>query len=297
MFLYWWLSEETGEVIDLSIKYHLVPRHKRVGFVNIGKMNAIMRTFPDGTVNLKVMPCPYLLGTEKDECSSSGVHSLDEQASWKRISCYKSKQLIFDLAKSNYWDYFVTLTYSPQKVDRYDYEQVYRKTRSFFRYLQRIGGCSWLLVPELHKDGAIHVHGLVSGPIPLLDSGHKDRAHRTVYNAVGYHLGFTMFTRVSDQSRVSSYMTKYVTKEMLSAVPPGRRRFWSSRGLMKPKMEKLYVPGQNVEQILENMRFTKIVNDVFGNQIIVCEGENVKGLISSLSENILEIDYDEEDKL
>ena len=37
------------------------------------------------------------------------------------VSMKRAKQKIYDLSRANEWEYFVTLTFDPNKVHRYDY--------------------------------------------------------------------------------------------------------------------------------------------------------------------------------
>lgn len=285
-----WVNPLTGELIDMNSLVHKKVGVKK-GLLNVLESNTICRVYPDGTVQFRILPLSYFSGMEQTD-KAQGTPDGQNADMYKRISCYKSKQLMFDIARSNSWDCFCTLTYDPQCLDRYDYNQIYDKTQTFIRYLRR-HDCQYLLIPELHKDGAVHVHGLISGPLPCVFSGHYDDAKRPIYNASGYHLGWSNLTRVADQARVSSYMTKYVTKELLAAVPFGRRRFWATRGLLRPKLKKLYIPRENVELLLSDMQFVRSTTDVFGNEIILAEAKNVKDIIWDLADSMQDVSFDE----
>lgn len=76
-----------------------------------------------------------------------------------------------DLALSNDWKYFVTFTLDRQKIDRYDAKAVTRKLNQWLDNRVRRKGLRYLIVPELHKDGALHYHGLVNDCLPVEDSG------------------------------------------------------------------------------------------------------------------------------
>lgn len=286
----YWVDSSSGELIDMN-SIVLKKQGSKKALLDVSMSNTICRIFPDGTVQFRILPLEYFSGMETLD-KPQGEPDSDNADTFKRISCYKSKQLMFDIARSNDWNYFVTLTYDPDCVDRYDYNEVYLKTKSFMRYLTR-HGCHYLLIPELHKDGAIHVHGLIRGPLPVQFSGHYDKQKRPVYNAVGYRLGWSHLTKVDNQARVSTYMTKYVTKELLSAVPFGRRRFWATRGLLRPEMRKLYISPQDVQSLICSMEFNKVTVDVFGNEIILAETKNVNDFVWDLAQNVQEISVDD----
>jgi len=147
----------------------------------------------------------------------------------------RTKNMIYYLARSNIWTHFVTLTFSPAFVDRYDYDACAKKLKNWLDVLRRSCGVDlkYLLVPELHKDGAIHFHGLFSGlpELQLVDSGHTYNG-RKVYNWQTYKWGWSTVTVIDDSNKASGYLTKYVTKDLL-AVSEGRKRYWASRNLDK----------------------------------------------------------------
>lgn len=76
----------------------------------------------------------------------------------------------------------------------------------------------------------------------LKETKKKTSNGQTVYNAAGYYSGWTEFVKIDElfgqddfdeqYKRVSSYLTKYVTKDM--PVIYGKRRFLVSEGLTRP---------------------------------------------------------------
>lgn len=89
-------------------------------------------------------------------------------------SISRTKSLVRQYARCNDWDYFVTLTISPENWDRFDLKEFYK---SFGKYLnnknnRRKDGekLVYMLIPEQHKNGAWHFHGLMKG-IPKEDMG------------------------------------------------------------------------------------------------------------------------------
>ena len=80
------------------------------------------------------------------------------------VSIKRTKKKVYDYAKSNEWEWFVTFTFSPDKVNRYDYDECTKYLSKWFNNLKRSSpALSYLVVPEQHKDGAYHFHGLFSG--------------------------------------------------------------------------------------------------------------------------------------
>jgi hypothetical protein len=99
----------------------------------------------------------------------------------------------------------------------------------------------YVFVPELHKSGRFHFHGIMSAcdGLEFIDSGHVDDKGRVIYNIGRYKLGFTTATKVTDSRKVNKYISKYVTKE-LSAVTKGKRRYWHSKNCRVPEIEYFY---------------------------------------------------------
>ena len=65
----------------------------------------------------------------------------------------------------NPWEYFVTLTIDPAKYDRYNLKEFHKHNAQFVRDYNKKHGAKikYLIIPEQHKDGAWHEHGLFLG--------------------------------------------------------------------------------------------------------------------------------------
>lgn len=263
--------------VDAKIQIEDRERHSKKKYRYI---NTSFRVYPDGTVQVRIFPNGLKV---LDEVSSDAVskYASDSDESI-RISSFRSKMEIFDIARSNHWDYFVTLTLDKQQVDRYDYDAVVQRMQTFTKYLRR-HRCEWLIVPELHKDGAFHFHGLLHDPGGNLTLKYWGQKHTKSgewydeYDLVGYSLGFTSVSKVRDQARVSNYITKYTTKELLKTVPKGRKRYWSSRGLLRPKKEDAELSPKEFDILKSLADYESTYRDPVGNEIVLLEIENVKG--------------------
>ena len=74
-------------------------------------------------------------------------------------------------------------------------------------------------------------------------------------------------TRVKDKERVTSYITKYITKDLCNA-SYGRKRYWCSRNLILP-VEEVYQLDQVDRFILsteldETAKFSKVSSAQYG---------------------------------
>ena len=90
-------------------------------------------------------------------------------------SCNRTKQAVFTYGRCAMWKYFITLTLDEKKIDRYDYDKCSNSVRSWLKNMQQrfAPNLQYLVVPEQHKDGAWHFHGLFANTadIKLVDSG------------------------------------------------------------------------------------------------------------------------------
>lgn len=147
----------------------------------------------------------------------------------------RAKRMVKEYALCNEWDYFVTFTIEKEKFDRYDLKAYYKAFGEFIHNYNR--RCTedekvrYILIPEMHEDGAWHMHGLVNGI----------RGRDLVKNEHGY-LVWKQYTekfgrimslgKIRDKNKVSSYITKYISKNMARSVSEyGAHLYYCSRGL------------------------------------------------------------------
>ncbi len=168
-------------------------------------------------------------------------------------SLRRTKDMIYKYAQSNTWEYFITTTFDPEKVNRYDYDDCSKSMTKFLHLLkQQNPDIRYIIVPEQHKDGAFHFHGVIANApnLKIVDSGcfafgkHviktntipkglKQKAVK-IYNFANYRYGFSNISKVKDSKRVSTYITKYITKELCS-VTKGKKRYWCTKNLDLPQ--------------------------------------------------------------
>ena len=159
-------------------------------------------------------------------------------------SISRTKRIIWEYAMCNVWEYFVTLTLDAEKVDRYDLKSVYEKFRGMMLQINasvtnddwgRQKKIEYVLIPEFHKNGAVHFHGLMRGfhktDIRTNEHGHLEWRHWRE----GF--GFCNMQKIKDANAVAAYVTKYITKDMRNTVKErGAHTFYASHGLKKPKV-------------------------------------------------------------
>ena len=185
---------------------------------------------------------------EKKEKKSPSGRSLE-------MSLNRTVNQIYKYSRSNLWEYFVTLTFDPSKVDRYNYDDCCKKMKTFLDHLRRKNSdLKYLGVPEQHKDGAWHFHFLMSN----IDKScyrywKKDKRGNDIY-ILGqkdggewtgvYRYGWSTLTFVKYPERVSMYITKYITKNVI-ATTFGKKRYWCSKNLDLPREDVyFFTPAQ-----------------------------------------------------
>lgn len=193
-------------------------------------------------------------------------------------SMRRTKSKVYNYAKCNDWDWFVTFTFNSEKVDRYNFDECSSKLSKWFNNLRRSSpGLSYVVVPEQHKDGAWHFHGLFSG---LCDSeivwtgkyvikkvckkGCRTRFVKTkqkIYKIGRYRLGWMTATKITDKQKVISYITKYITKDMMAGLE-GKKRYWTSKNLLLPTEQTMMIDPVDrfvfVGELLEQCSYHKV---------------------------------------
>ena len=153
----------------------------------------------------------------------------------------RARTKVFELAICNSFEYFITLTINDKKLDRYNLKEYIKKLGQFIRdYRKKYEvDIQYLLIPEKHKDGAWHMHGLIKG-IP------RDHLH---INENGYldwenykkKFGWCSIDKIKNKEAISKYITKYIRKSFdtdRGITEKESKLYYSSRGLKRPQKKK-----------------------------------------------------------
>lgn len=162
----------------------------------------------------------------------------------------RTRARIFELAACNEFQYFCTFTQDKEKRDRFDLAEFRKDFTQLVRNINRGRADSdkikYLLIPEKHKNGAWHMHGLLKGLTDKdlrafklsenIPKRLKDliRNGTPVYDWTRYRRAFGYFTctEIANSEAVSRYITKYVSKDLQSGViESGQHLFFASQGL------------------------------------------------------------------
>ena len=161
----------------------------------------------------------------------------------------RAKNRLFDLLMSNRdIDYFVTLTFDPDKVDRMSYDDVIKKLGTWLDNKSRRQGLRYILCPEYHKKGGIHFHGFMNCESLKLEaarSPHTGRLLKTsgkkqIYNIESFPLGFTTAVMIGEDEREREAVAKYVYKYITKSDAKIGGRYYLHGGELREPVTKLF---------------------------------------------------------
>lgn len=152
-------------------------------------------------------------------------------------SAQRTKRQIIDYGLSNKWSYMVTITIDSQKKDRYQYDKTTKQLLKFLKnYKQNHdSNLKYIIVPEQHKDGAIHYHGLIQiSDKHLTFKKQRQLAFIYEHSILLKSFGFNEFTKIYNHTEfVTYYISKYITKSLTERFTS--QRFYASLNLDQPK--------------------------------------------------------------
>lgn len=171
----------------------------------------------------------------------------DDKKECERVSLSRSKRVIKELALSNPFTHFATITVSSQNADRFSLTECQTLLRKKFKSLKRKNkDFIYLFITEKHENGAFHFHGLVGGIDNYYtnENGFLSHSHFD-------EIGFNSFSVIKDFTKCCNYITKYITKNCVRN--ESGTIYISSRGLKKAeKSEILAFPFQDYLKTWDN---------------------------------------------
>lgn len=184
----------------------------------------------------------------------NNIRSDEQIAHCLNVSKNRSKRNLYRIARSNKWDYFITLTFDRNKTDSSDYNLVVSKLKNYLQNMRKrkCPNLKYLIVPEFHKDGIhFHFHGLIANVEDLIfnDSGKTDFIGNKIYNITNWKIGFTTATKVNDNGRVTAYIGKYITKELMINLKY-KRRYYASDNCYVSDEELYNIP---YDELMDNI--------------------------------------------
>lgn len=263
---------------------------------------ARLKQYPDGSWELMASDRPTFSGggweergraqksDKTDDCEAQRAERAPSKEDVER-SMRRAAAKVRDIALCNRFVYFVTLTLDPAKIDRHCMDDLVHVLNRWADNRVRRHGLRYVLVPERHKDGAIHLHGFFNDALPVKDSGtirrpcdKKPRKPRSaaqraewlsqggqvVYNLPDWTLGFsTALALHGNYHAAVAYVCKYVRK---APEKIGGRWYYSGGKLEKPSVS---YPDVQLEELMHNDAAYTFC--VAGRQFAIVRGEDANG--------------------
>lgn len=191
-------------------------------------------------------------------------------------STRRSKSAIIGYALNNDFSHFVTFTF---RDERHNDDQVLKRLMAYLTQMRRnYPGFQYLIVPERHKSGALHFHGLINGIpdpefIPAINNDptskyYQQPLRRTrrgtadtypVFNLLSFNrYGFSDAERIESPEKIANYISKYITKELVTSF--NKKRYWASRNLRAPVNLDNFDPTT-----IEGIKLRSMGNNEYGN--------------------------------
>lgn len=193
--------------------------------------------------------------------------TVEEERHCLNVSLSATKNRIYKIARSNMWDWFITLTFDRARTDSSEYNMIVHRLTKFCNNLQqrKCPDLKYLIVPELHADKKhYHFHGLLANAdnMRFAYSGKNDKSGNPIYNILDWSWGFTTATRIKDSARASSYITKYITKDTESVIKE-KNRYYCSRNVER---------AEEITCVLDEEEFQR----TYADRITYCKTVKVK---------------------
>jgi len=144
---------------------------------------------------------------------------------------------------------FFTLTDREQQTD---IKIANKSIKALMRRLKNDLGYKpkYIIVPEKHKSGAIHYHGVFFN-LPFIDIIHfKDDL---------WQKGYVDLQIPKKIKSVARYLSKYLTKDTFSSLPKNEKAYFCSRGLSRPSDSFTDCYPQDIIKTLELTKTRKYI--------------------------------------
>lgn len=206
---------------------------------------ARVKSFPGGKAEVLVCDRPIFGGSGWEAQNPGHVKARkgpQEGPGDTARAVRRARAQVRDIARCTPFRWFVTLTLDAARIDRYDMKAITRHLNRWLDNQVRRKGLAYVLVPERHKDGAVHFHGFFNDALEAVDSGTISRPGRKspqrprsarqraewleggghiVYNLPGWSWGFTTAIELyGDYEAAVSYVCKYIGKDMEPGASP-----------------------------------------------------------------------------
>lgn len=194
---------------------------------------AKLKRYNDSCYKVVLMKSCRLPGFEEFGMIKTGKRNSAGNTAKLEESISRTKRKVTELALCNPWEYFVTLTLDKEKYNRYDLPTFKKHISKFLNNLRSRykWDIKYLLIPEQHKDGAWHMHGLFMGipaselspfslndilPVKVLKMLGEGRKIMN-WPCYAQKFGYVTCEPIRNSEAIAKYITKYITKDLVSS--------------------------------------------------------------------------------
>lgn len=210
----------------------------------------------------------------------------DEENDYLEKSINRTKTRISDYILCNNFTHFITFTFDPKnskiktEENRHDLLKMSKllitwvnseQINHFRRHGRRFG---YLIVPERHKNGAWHFHAVFQGYKNEIEDFYSSKnkyltvdeirsKNKKPKNQRGflprYTLGRSEIAPIKDKTKMSNYIKKYITKDLINE--KYKKRYWCSKNLKTPEIIENIVESSTTiskEYLLKEYDYHKI---------------------------------------
>jgi len=149
------------------------------------------------------------------------------------FSIQRAREKVYQICEANrgrhgnYREIFFTLTTQDQLTE---YKESNKKIKSFIRRLSKHVGhaVKYIIIPELHKSGAIHYHGIFYN-LPFIDI--------KIFRYQLWKEGYVDLQVPRKIRSTSAYIAKYMTKDYQKNTPLHTKLYFTARDMYRPETE------------------------------------------------------------
>lgn len=239
------LSDYVQSALDQSLLFGLVAPRCSFKVMPDSMSVFVPRHTRPHSVPVRPIWSEYKLEMSKDisEYVNHVFGTSDKQGERSGSSLRRAARAVRELLCCNKFDYFITCTVDANKLDRYDLGALIKEFSTRVKNLNRRRSkpIQYVVVPERHKDGAWHLHGVIRGLKPQ-DIRRNENGYPELIFA-REHIGFTSMSKIRDQKRTATYVSKYISKSFGTDCK-GVRLYYASKGLKRARRGTLLTNEQ-----------------------------------------------------
>ena len=228
--------------------------------IKFKEISSYAKIYPD-TIKIIKYHRPIVFANFSDRGTSAILMNEEnaEEQDYLQKSINRTKTKISDYVLCNNFTHFATFTFDPSnsKVNGEENRKDFKKMSSLLKkwlnteqvnHFRHHGHkFKYLIVPERHKNGAWHFHALLENYknetanfytrknnyiiVSELKSRKKEKNRKFITR---YDLGRSEIAPIKDKTKMSSYIKKYITKELIQ--DKNAKRYWASRNLKTPEI-------------------------------------------------------------